>query len=110
MERGVNDVLRIGRHKQQRTSNTALPLGEKSSMILVMPMNPDDIVSAALRLPPQQVAQIVDRLTLTLDNGFDVEEAWRQESSRRRDEIETGAVQGISGPAVAEEVRRIVGR
>lgn len=39
-----------------------------------------------------------------------IDEAWKQETRRRIAEIESGAVQGISGEAVSAKIRQLVGR
>jgi len=77
-----------------------------------MPITVDKIVEEAQSLPREQIAELVDRLTIslyeTLDSG--VEDAWKTETRRRIAEIENGEVQGIPGDEVSERVRRIIGR
>ncbi len=77
-----------------------------------MPITLDQIVEEARRLPREQVAELVDRLTLTLHQAMDpaVEDAWKEEARRRVAEIESGSVQGVPGEEVSARVRRIVGR
>jgi putative addiction module component (TIGR02574 family) len=77
-----------------------------------MPMTIDQIIDEARRLPREQVADLVDRLTLQLHQTIDpsVEEAWKQETRRRVAEIESGGVQGVPGDEVAGRIRKIVGR
>ncbi|MBI4604611.1 MAG: addiction module protein [Planctomycetes bacterium] len=77
-----------------------------------MPMTVDQIVDEARRLPPEQVAELVDRLTLALHQAIDpsVEDAWKQEARRRLAELEGGSVQGVPGDEVAARVRKIAGR
>ncbi|HEX4265719.1 MAG TPA: addiction module protein [Verrucomicrobiae bacterium] len=72
----------------------------------------DQIVKEARQLPREQLAEIVDRLTLSLHEATDpsLEEAWKAETRRRVAEIEKGEVQGIPGEEVSARVRRIVGR
>lgn len=84
----------------------------KRCNILIMPITLDQIVEEARRLPREQVAELVDRLTLTLHQAMDpaVEDAWKVEAQRRVAEIESGRVQGIPGEEVSARVRRIVGR
>jgi len=77
-----------------------------------MPITVDKIVEEARSLPREQIAELVDRLTIslyeTLDTG--VEDAWKTESRRRIAEIESGKEQGIPGDEVSARVRRIIGR
>jgi len=77
-----------------------------------MPMTLDQIIEEARRLPREQVADLVDRLTLELLQRIDpsLEDAWKQETRRRLTEIESGAVQGVPGDEVSERIRKIVGR
>ncbi len=77
-----------------------------------MPITLDQIIEEARRLPREQVAELVDRLTLTLHQAMDpaVEDAWKEETGRRVAEIESGSVQGIPGEEVSARVRRIVDR
>lgn len=72
----------------------------------------DQIVEEARHLPREQIAELVDRLTLSLPEATDpgVEEAWKKETRRRVAEIENGEVQGIPGDEVSARVRRIIGR
>ena len=60
-----------------------------------MPITPDQIVEEASHWPPEQLAELVDRLTLTLHQAIDpeIDDAWKQETRRRIAEIESGRVQ-----------------
>ena len=75
-------------------------------------MTLDQIVEEANHLPPEQVAELVDRLTLSLHHAVDpeIEEAWKQETRRRLAELESGKVKAIDGEKVSERIRLIVGR
>ena len=76
-----------------------------------MPMTLDQIVEEASHWPPEQVAELMDRLTLTLHHVEpQTEQAWKQETRRRLAEIEEGRVSAVSGEEVSARVRRIVGR
>lgn len=77
-----------------------------------MPMTLDQILEEAHRLPREQVAELVDRLTLELLHSVDpsIEDAWKQETRRRLEEIESGRVQAVSGDEVSARIRKIVGR
>lgn len=77
-----------------------------------MPMTPEQIVEEASHLPREQMAEIVDRLTLTLHNDVEpkIETAWKQETRRRLAELESGKTQAVSGDTVSNRIRKIVGR
>ncbi len=77
-----------------------------------MPMTVEQVVEEARRWPCEQVAELVDHLTLDLHQRIDpeVEAAWRQETGRRVTEIESGGVAGVPAEDVARQVRQIVGR
>ena len=75
-------------------------------------MTPDQIVEEASHWPPEQLAELVDRLTLTLHHAVDpeIDGGWKRETRRRLAEIESGKVQPIPGEEVSAKIRRIVGR
>ena len=75
-----------------------------------MPMTLDQIVEEARRLPPEQVIELVDRLTEELHVSPKIEAEWRAETRRRVAEIESGQETGIPGEVVSARIRRIVGR
>jgi putative addiction module component (TIGR02574 family) len=75
-------------------------------------MTLDQIVEEASHLPREQVAEVVDRLTLTLhaDVDPDIEDSWKQETRRRLAELESGKVKAVPGDVVSNRIRKIVGR
>jgi putative addiction module component (TIGR02574 family) len=77
-----------------------------------MPMTADQIVQETGQWPPEQVMELVDRLTLKLHQTInpEAESVWKQEARRRLAEIETGKVQAVPGEDVSNKVRQIVGR
>ena len=77
-----------------------------------MPMTLDQIIEEAHRLPREQVAELIDRLTLELHQTLDpsIEDSWKQETRRRVTEIESGSAQGVAGDVVSARIRKIVGR
>ena len=76
-----------------------------------MPMTLEQIVAEASHLPREQVAEVVDRLTLALHGHEpEIETAWKEETRRRLAELETGKVQAVPGDAVSRRIRKIVGR
>jgi putative addiction module component (TIGR02574 family) len=77
-----------------------------------MPMTLDQITEEASHLQPQQVAELVDRLTLNLHHAIEpeIEIAWKEEARRRVAELESGEMKAIPGEEVSERIRRIIGR
>lgn len=77
-----------------------------------MPMTLDQIVEETRLLPREQVAELVDVLTLSLHQAIDpaVEEAWKKETSFRVQEIMEGKVQGIPMEEVFDRAARVLGR
>ena len=75
-------------------------------------MTVEQIVEEARGWPDEQVAELVDHLTLSLHQRMEpaVEAAWKQESRRRIAEIEIGQVSGVPGEEVSRRVRQIIGR
>jgi putative addiction module component (TIGR02574 family) len=77
-----------------------------------MPMSLEQIVEETRQLPPDVVAELVDRILVARHGGMEssVEAGWRQETRRRLEEIESGQVQGISGEEVSARIRKNLGR
>lgn len=75
-------------------------------------MTLDQIVEETRQLPREQVAELVDVLTLSLHQAIDpsVEEAWKKETSSRVQEIMEGKVQGIPMEEVFARAARVLGR
>ena len=74
-------------------------------------MTPDQIIKAACELPRDQMAELVDRLTLALHPDVEeIENSWKQETRRRLAELEQDHVKPIPGEVVSERIRKIVGR
>jgi putative addiction module component (TIGR02574 family) len=76
-----------------------------------MPLTLEQIVEETRRWSPEQVGELLGRLTEDLHTSApDIETAWRTEIDRRVEEIQRGKVQGISGEEVSDEVAKIAGR
>ena len=67
-------------------------------------MNAKTLQEAALELPPDERAELAQRLLLSLDDVSEQElaETWLAEAKRRAGELDRGEVQ----PTAAEEVMR----
>ena len=67
-------------------------------------MSAKTLQEAALELPPEDRAELAQKLLLSLDDPSEDElsEAWLLEAERRASELDRGVVQ----PTDAEEVRR----
>ncbi len=77
-----------------------------------MSLTLEQIVIETTHLPQEQLADLVDRLTLQLHGGIpaDVEESWRQETRHRLEDIRSGREPGLPGEEVSARIRKIVGR
>ena len=75
-------------------------------------MTLDQIVAESRLLPRDQLAELVDLLTLELHEEIDpeIENAWADEAERRLAEIRSGKVQPIPGEQVLAELRQRAGR
>jgi putative addiction module component (TIGR02574 family) len=69
--------------------------------------NYDEILSAALSLPPYERAMLADRLLASLDgsNQKEIDAAWAEEAERRMREIDEGKVETIDGELVMQKLR-----
>jgi len=72
-------------------------------------MTLEQIIQEARQLPPEQVIELVDRLSREPGVASELEEHWKAETRRRLVEIENGQVEGIPGEEISARVRRIVG-
>jgi len=69
--------------------------------------NFEEILSAALSLPPGARAMLADHLLESLDaeNQKRIDALWAEEAERRMQEIRDGKVQPIDGEQVMKELR-----
>lgn len=67
----------------------------------------DEILSAALSLPPYERAMAAERLLISLDGPEQkrIEALWAEEAERRMREIEDGTVETIDGELVMQRLR-----
>jgi len=77
-----------------------------------MPFTVEDLESKALELSADARADLAERLTGSLANDADTSSrrAWLDVARKRRDEIRSGLIQGISGEDGSALVRKLVGR
>jgi putative addiction module component (TIGR02574 family) len=76
-----------------------------------MPLTLEQIVEETRRWSPEQVGELVGRLTEDLHaSAPDVEAAWKAEIDRRVEEIRNGKIQGVPGEEVSEQIAKIAGR
>lgn len=76
-----------------------------------MAMTLDEIVEETRDLPPDALAELVDRILLARHGGIapNHEAAWKTEISRRIQQIETGQVEGIPLEQSLARARKIAG-
>jgi len=67
----------------------------------------EEILSAALGLPPETRAMLADHLLVSLDapNQKQIDAAWAEEIERRIREIDEGRVEPIDGELVMRELQ-----
>jgi putative addiction module component (TIGR02574 family) len=74
-------------------------------------MTLDQIVEETRHWPPEQVGELVGRLTEDLHTSDpDTEAAWKTEIHRRIEEIQTGKVKGIPAEEVSARIQNILKR
>ena len=101
-------ILRLhNRASQKRT----LVKSKFLSQSLFMPMTLDQIVEETRNWPPEQVGELVGRLTEDLHSSSpEIDAAWKAEIERRVSEIESGKVKGISPEEVSARIEKILKR
>lgn len=70
-----------------------------------MPLTYKEIVSEALKLLPQERADLADRLWISVDTPQAVAAAWEAEIERRVAQLEAGEVETIPFEQVIAELR-----
>ena len=72
-----------------------------------MSSNFEEILSAALSLPPEQRAALADHLLVSLDGPDQkaIDAAWAEEAERRMRELDEGRVEAVDGELVMERLR-----
>jgi len=62
-----------------------------------MPISIDQIVEETREMPPETVAELIDRIMVARHGGIDPAsgQLWKNEIDRRIQEIETGKVKGV---------------
>ncbi|NTV09631.1 MAG: addiction module protein [Zoogloea sp.] len=73
-----------------------------------MSLTLEEIKAEAMRLPPEERADLADLLWVSVDLPEDVEAAWDAEIARRLDDFESARVTGISSAEVFAEVRALI--
>ena len=63
------------------------------------------IEAQALKLSPQDLARLLDRLILSLDEDKVRDLAWNAVAAKRDAEVENGSVEAIDGPQALARLR-----
>lgn len=58
-----------------------------------------------LKLPASDRTHLLERLVASLDADADTEAAWAHEADHRQTEVDTGAVEAVSGDAMMLRLR-----
>jgi hypothetical protein len=76
-----------------------------------MPITLDQIVEETRELPPETVAELIDRIMAARHAGVEpsVAMAWKSEADRRIAEIETKKVSGVTAAESLARARKIAG-
>jgi putative addiction module component (TIGR02574 family) len=76
-----------------------------------MPITLDEIVKETRNWPPEQIGELVGRLTEDLHaSDPEIETAWKTEVDRRIEEIQSGSVKGIPAEEISARIRKILQR
>ena len=73
--------------------------------VLADPEFARELASVAMQIPPDERAQLADRLILSLTGGRTYDPAWEAEMNRRIDEIEAGTAKTLSEDEFFEKLR-----
>ncbi len=75
-----------------------------------MPMTLEQIVEESRKLPPDQLSELIERITLAAHGSIDpaIDQAWQEEVRRRLAEIDSGKAELIPGEVTRAKVRKIV--
>ena len=69
----------------------------------------ETLEAEVLKLPAGDRSHLLERLIASLDADPEVEEAWVHEADRREAEIDSGAIDAISGDQMMERLRARLG-
>lgn len=68
-------------------------------------MSIQEIEAYALQLAPAERARLAQRLIDSLDDAGEVEQAWRDEATRRNEELRSGRATAVSADQVFADAR-----
>jgi putative addiction module component (TIGR02574 family) len=73
---------------------------EKAILIrqtMTMPISIDQIVEETREMPPETVAELIDRIMIARHGGVDssIGQSWKKEIDRRIEELESGKVKAV---------------
>lgn len=66
---------------------------------------PNQVLRAALELPPRERADLVEAIAASLD-GFDLGDEWEEEIRQRVEDIDSGQVQPVAGEEVISRLEQ----
>lgn len=69
----------------------------------------ETLEAEVLKLPAGDRSHLLERLIASLDADPEIEEAWAREADRREAEIDSGAIETISGAQMMERLRARLG-
>ncbi|HXT10518.1 MAG TPA: addiction module protein [Candidatus Angelobacter sp.] len=76
-----------------------------------MPISIDQIVEETREMPPEVVAELIDRIMVARHGGIEpvVEQSWKKEINRRIAEIESGKAKAVPLEESLARARKIAG-
>jgi hypothetical protein len=77
-----------------------------------MSLTLEQIVEETRKLPPGQLPELLERITLAAHGPLDpkIEQKWTATAMRRLAEMENGTVKPVPGHITSARIRKIVGR
>lgn len=73
-----------------------------------MSSNLDKLQAEAMALPPEERAELAERLWTSIEPQADIDAAWDEEIARRVADLEAGRTVGIPAEHVLAEVRAMI--
>jgi putative addiction module component (TIGR02574 family) len=115
LSRAVGPVLQRGQwyglrlaHRRSTHGSSGLDLCATDTGVN-MPMPMEQIEAEAMKLSPQERADLADKLWLSVHPADEVEAAWDAEIARRMQQIDAGEVETVPWDTVMAELRAKLG-
>jgi putative addiction module component (TIGR02574 family) len=80
-------------------------LSASTALEISVTTNLEVLEAEVLQLAPVERSHLLERLIVSLDSDYEVEEAWGREADRREAELESGSASAISGQDTIARLR-----